>query len=136
MLCLTLKNKNMSWIFKDYKKKKALLEAELDILKNSIEAQKLVLNIEFELRKKGGFLAADTDVNERIKNNNTIFDEVRMSCYKKMADIRAEVAKLEGYRDALKTDDSALLKEENQRLNSIIIELVKKYPNSTINITK
>ena len=126
----------MSWIFKDYKKKKALLEAELDILKNSIEAQKLVLNIEFELRKKGGFLAADTDVNERIKNNNTIFDEVRMSCYKKMADIRAEVAKLEGYRDALKTDDSALLKEENQRLNSIIIELVKKYPNSTINITK
>ena len=126
----------MSWIFKDYKKKKALLEAELDILKNSIEAQKLVLNIEFELRKKEGFLAADADVNERIKNNNATLDEVRMSCYKKMADIRAEVAKLEGYRDALKTDDSALLKEENQRLNSIIIELVKKYPNSTINITK
>ena len=126
----------MSWIFKDYKKKKALLEAELDILKNSIEAQKLVLNIEFELRKKEGFLAADADVNERIKNNNATLDEVRMSCYKKMADIRAEVVKLEGYRDALKTDDSALLKEENQRLNSIIIELVKKYPNSTINITK
>ena len=129
----------MSWIFKDYKKKKALLEAELDILKNSIEAQKLVLNIEFELRKKEGFLAADADVNERIKNNNATLDEVRMSCYKKMADIMAEVAKLEGYRDALKTalktDDSALLKEENQRLNSIIIELVKKYPNSTINIT-
>ena len=126
----------MSWIFKDYKKKKALLEAELDILKNSIEAQKLVLNIEFELRKKEGFLAADADVNERIKNNNATLDEVRMSCYKKMADIMAEVAKLEGYRDALKTDDSALLKEENKRLNSIIIELVKKYPNSTINITK
>lgn len=126
----------MSWIFKDYKKKKALLEAELDILKNSIEAQKLVLNIEFELRKKEGFLAADADVNERINNNNATLDEVRMSCYKKMADIRAEVAKLEGYRDALKTDDSALLKEENKRLNSIIIELVKKYPNSTINITK
>ena len=126
----------MSWIFKNYNKKKALLEAELDILKNSIEAQKLVLNIEFELRKKEGFLAADTDVNERIKNNNATLNEVRMSCYKKMADIRAEVAKLEGYRDALKTDDSALLKEENQRLNSIIIELVKKYPNSTINITK
>ena len=126
----------MSWIFKDYKKKKALLEAELDILKNSIEAQKLVLNIEFELRKKEGFLAADADVNERIKNNNATLDEVRMSCYKKMADIMAEVAKLEGYRDALKTNDSALLKEENKRLNSIIIELVKKYPNSTINITK
>ena len=125
----------MSWMFKDYKKKKALLEAELDILKNSIEAQKLVLNIEFELRKKEGFLAADADVNDRIKNNNATLDEVRMSCYKKMADIMAEVAKLEGYRDALKTDDSALLKEENQRLNSIIIELVKKYPNSTINIT-
>ena len=126
----------MSWMFKDYKKKKALLEAELDILKNSIEAQKLVLNIEFELRKKEGFLAADADVNDRIKNNNATLDEVRMSCYKKMADIMAEVAKLEGYRDALKTDDSALLKEENKRLNSIIIELVKKYPNSTINITK
>lgn len=126
----------MSWIFKDYKKKKALLEADLEIVRNSIEAQKLVLNIEFELRKKEGFLAADADVNERIKNNNATLDEVRMSCYKKMADIRAEVAKLEGYRDALKTDDSALLKEENQRLNSIIIELVKKYPNSTINITK
>ena len=126
----------MSWIFKDYKKKKALLEADLEIVRNSIEAQKLVLNIEFELRKKEGFLAADADVNERIKNNNATLDEVRMSCYKKMADIMAEVAKLEGYRDALKTDDSALLKEENQRLNSIIIELVKKYPNSTINITK
>ena len=126
----------MSWIFKDYKKKKALLEADLEIVRNSIEAQKLVLNIEFELRKKEGFLAADKDVNERIRNNNATLDEVRMSCYKKMADIRAEVAKLEGYRDALKTDDSALLKEENQRLNSIIIELVKKYPNSTINITK
>ena len=126
----------MNWIFKDYKKKKALLEADLEIVRNSIEAQKLVLNIEFELRKKEGFLAADADVNERIKNNNATLDEVRMSCYKKMADIRAEVAKLEGYRDALKTDDSALLKEENQRLNSIIIELVKKYPNSTINITK
>ena len=126
----------MSWIFKDYKKKKALLEADLEIVRNSIEAQKLVLNIEFELRKKEGFLAADADVNERINNNKVTLDEVRMSCYKKMADIRAEVAKLEGYRDALKTDDSALLKEENQRLNSIIIELVKKYPNSTINITK
>ena len=126
----------MSWIFKDYKKKKALLEADLEIVRKSIEAQKLVLNIEFELRKKEGFLAADADVNERIKNNNATLDEVRMSCYKKMADISAEVAKLEGYRDALKTDDSALLKEENQRLNSIIIELVKKYPNSTINITK
>ena len=126
----------MNWIFKDYKKKKALLEAEFDILKNSIEAQKLVLNIEFELRKKEGFLAADADVNERINNNKATLDEVRMSCYKKMADIRAEVAKLEGYRDALKIDDSALLKEENKRLNSIIIELVKKYPNSTINITK
>ena len=126
----------MSWIFKDYKKKKALLEADLEIVRNSIEAQKLVLNIEFELRKKEGFLAADADVNERIKNNNATLDEVRMSCYKKMADIMAEVAKLEGYRDALKTDDSALLKEENKRLNSIIIELVKKYPNSTINITK
>ena len=126
----------MSWIFKDYKKKKALLEADLEIVRNSIEAQKLVLNIEFELRKKEGFLAADADVNERIKINNATLDEVRMSCYKKMADIRAEVAKLEGYRDALKTDDSALLKEENKRLNSIIIELVKKYPNSTINITK
>ena len=126
----------MSWIFKDYKKKKALLEADLEIVRNSIEAQKLVLNIEFELRKKEGFLAADADVNERIKNNNATLDEVRMSCFKKMADIRAEVAKLEGYRDALKTDDSALLKEENKRLNSIIIELVKKYPNSTINITK
>ena len=126
----------MSWIFKDYKKKKALLEADLEIVRNSIEAQKLVLNIEFELRKKEGFLAADADVNERIKNNMATLDEVRMSCYKKMADIRAEVAKLEGYRDALKTDDSALLKEENKRLNSIIIELVKKYPNSTINITK
>ena len=136
MFCLILKNKNMSWIFKDYKKKKALLEADLEIVRNSIEAQKLVLNIEFELRKKEGFLAADKDVNERIRNNNATLDEVRMSCYKKMADIRAEVAKLEGYRDALKTDDSALLKEENQRLNSIIIELVKKYPNSTINITK
>ena len=126
----------MNWIFKDYKKKKALLEADLEIVRNSIEAQKLVLNIEFELRKKEGFLAADADVNERINNNKATLDEVRMSCYKKMADIRAEVAKLEGYRDALKTDDSALLKEENQRLNSIIIELVKKYPNSTINITK
>ncbi len=126
----------MNWIFKDYKKKKALLEAEFDILKNSIEAQKLVLNIEFELRKKEGFLAADADVNERINNNKATLDEVRMSCYKKMADIRAEVAKLEGYRDALKIDDSALLKEESKRLNSIIIELVKKYPNSTINITK
>ena len=126
----------MSWIFKDYKKKKALLEADLEIVRNSIEAQKLVLNIEFELRKKEGFLAADADVNERIKNNMATLDEVRMSCYKKMADIRSEVAKLEGYRDALKTDDSALLKEENKRLNSIIIELVKKYPNSTINITK
>ena len=126
----------MSWIFKDYKKKKALLEADLEIVRNSIEAQKLVLNIEFELRKKEGFLAADADVNERIKINNANLDEVRMSCFKKMADIRAEVAKLEGYRDALKTDDSALLKEENKRLNSIIIELVKKYPNSTINITK
>ena len=126
----------MNWIFKDYKKKKALLEADLEIVRNSIEAQKLVLNIEFELRKKEGFLAADADVNERIKNNNATLDEVRMSCYQKMADIRSEVAKLEGYRDALKTDDSALLKEENQRLNSIIIELVKKYPNSTINITK
>ena len=126
----------MSWIFKDYKKKKALLEADLEIVRNSIEAQKLVLNIEFELRKKEGFLAADADVSERINNNKATLDEVRMSCYKKMADIRAEVAKLEGYRDALKTDDSALLKEENQRLNSIIIELVKKYPNSTINITK
>ena len=126
----------MSWIFKDYKKKKALLEADLEIVRNSIEAQKLVLNIEFELRKKEGFLAADADVNERINNNKVTLDEVRMSCYKKMADIRAEVAKLEGYRDALKTDDSALLKEENKRLNSIIIELVKKYPNSTINITK
>jgi len=136
MFCLILKNKNMNWIFKDYKKKKALLEAEFDILKNSIEAQKLVLNIEFELRKKEGFLAADADVNERINNNKATLDEVRMSCYKKMADIRAEVAKLEGYRDALKIDDSALLKEENKRLNSIIIELVKKYPNSTINITK
>ena len=126
----------MNWIFKDYKKKKALLEADLEIVRNSIEAQKLVLNIEFELRKKEGFLAADKDVNERIRNNNATLDEVRMSCYKKMADIRAEVAKLEGYRDALKIDDSALLKEENKRLNSIIIELVKKYPNSTINITK
>ena len=126
----------MSWIFKDYKKKKALLEADLEIVRNSIEAQKLVLNIEFELRKKEGFLAADADVNERINNNKVTLDEVRMSCYKKMADIRAEVAKLVGYRDALKTDDSALLKEENKRLNSIIIELVKKYPNSTINITK
>ena len=126
----------MSWIFKDYKKKKALLEADLEIVRNSIEAQKLVLNIEFELRKKEGFLAADADVKERINNNKVTLDEVRMSCYKKMADIRAEVAKLEGYRDALKTDDSALLKEENKRLNSIIIELVKKYPNSTINITK
>ena len=126
----------MNWIFKDYKKKKALLEADLEIVRNSIEAQKLVLNIEFELRKKEGFLAADADVNERINNNKVTLDEVRMSCYKKMADIRAEVAKLEGYRDALKTDDSALLKEENKRLNSIIIELVKKYPNSTINITK
>ena len=126
----------MNWIFKDYKKKKALLEADLEIVRNSIEAQKLVLNIEFELRKKEGFLAADADVNERINNNKVALDEVRMSCYKKMADIRAEVAKLEGYRDALKTDDSALLKEENKRLNSIIIELVKKYPNSTINITK
>ena len=126
----------MNWIFKDYKKKKALLEADLEIVRNSIEAQKLVLNIEFELRKKEGFLAADADVSERIRNNNATLDEVRMSCYKKMADIRAEVAKLEGYRDALKTDDSALLKEENKRLNSIIIELVKKYPNSTINITK
>lgn len=126
----------MNWIFKNYKKKKDLLEAEFDILKNSIEAQKLVLEIEFELRKKEGFLAADVDVNKRINNNMATLDEVRMSCYKKMADIRAEVAKLEGYRDALKTDDSALLKEENKRLNSIIIELVKKYPNSTINITK
>ena len=126
----------MNWIFKDYKKKKALLEADLEIVRNSIEAQKLVLNIEFELCKKEGFLAADADVSERIRNNNATLDEVRMSCYKKMADIRAEVAKLEGYRDALKTDDSALLKEENKRLNSIIIELVKKYPNSTINITK
>ena len=126
----------MNWIFKDYKKKKALLEADLEIVRNSIEAQKLVLNIEFELRKKEGFLAADADVNERINNNKVTLDEVRMSCYKKMADIRAEVAKLEGYRDALKPDDSALLKEENKRLNSIIIELVKKYPNSTINITK
>ena len=89
----------MSWIFKDYKKKKALLEAELDILKNSIEAQKLVLNIEFELRKKEGFLAADADVNERIKNINETLDEVRMFCYEKMEDIMAEMAKLEGYRE-------------------------------------
>ena len=126
----------MSWIFKDYKKKKALLEADLEIVRNSIEAQKLVLNIEFELRKKEGFLAADADVNERIKNNNATLDEVRMSCYKKMVVFFFVLVKLEGYRDALKTDDSALLKEENQRLNSIIIELVKKYPNSTINITK
>ena len=58
----------MNWIFKDYKKKKALLEADLEIVRNSIEAQKLVLNIEFELRKKEGFLAADADVNERINN--------------------------------------------------------------------
>ena len=126
----------MNWIFKDYKKKKALLEADLEIVRNSIEAQKLVLNIEFELRKKEGFLAADADVNERISNNKEALDEVRLYCYEKMADLKAEIAKLEGYRDALKTDDSALLKEENKRLNSIIIELVKKYPNSTINITK
>jgi hypothetical protein len=67
----------------------------------------------------------DREIQDRKYNNWISLDEVRQESYKQIGLIKAEIAKLEGQRDSLKTEISKNQSEEITRLNNIILELIK-----------
>lgn len=110
---------------KKEKTTKESLNKELELFKADVERQKQQFNKELELYKEEKLLDIEKDIQDRKQQNWVALDETRRESYQQIALINAEIAKLEGQRDSLKTIISKNQSEEIARLNNIVLELIK-----------
>ena len=109
------------------KEEKILLETELNAYKKYFEKERSNMQKEFSLYKQEEYLKINIDVQERKTQNYIDLDDIRQDCRTKELKLAQEVSRLEGQRDALKVNLE--YPKEIERLNNIILELIKNQNN-------